>query len=59
MQAARQAGFTLFVADVTNTVSQHLAMSHFGFVALEPKVRYHDHDIFRAVKDDRTADLPA
>lgn len=48
--AAQQAGYSLLVADVTNTASQHLAMSHFGFRPLEPKARYHDHERFRVVQ---------
>lgn len=65
IDAARQAGYSSLVADVTNVVSQHLAMSHFGFRPLEPKARYHDYEGFRvvqcseylirAVKDLRTA----
>lgn len=50
MQAATQAGFKSVVVDVTNVVSQHLAMSHFGFQPLEPKARYHDHETFKVVE---------
>lgn len=50
MRAARQAGFSSLVADVTNVVSQHVAMSHFGFQPMEPKARYHDHECFKAVQ---------
>jgi len=50
LQAARQVGFSSVVVDVTNVVSQHLAMSHFGFQPLEPKARYHDHETFKVVE---------
>jgi hypothetical protein len=48
-QAAQQAGFRFLVADVTNVVSQHLAMAHFGYTPMEPKARYHDHERFKVV----------
>lgn len=48
--ACRQAGYTSMVADLTNVVSQGLALKRFGFNPLEPKIRYHDHESFRGVE---------
>jgi hypothetical protein len=48
-QAAQQAGFRFLVADVTNVVSQHLAIDRFGYMPMEPKARYHDHERFKTV----------
>lgn len=50
MQAAEQAGCSSLVADLTNVVSQHLALSRFGFQALQPCARYRDHEAFRGVQ---------
>ena len=50
MQAARRAGCSCLVADVTNVVSQHLAMSHLGFQPLEPRACYHDHESLKGVQ---------
>lgn len=50
LQAAGRAGYRSAVADLTNVASQQLAMGHFGFEAMEPKARYHDHELYRAVE---------
>jgi hypothetical protein len=50
IDAARQAGYSSLVADLTNVVSQHLGLSHFGFTPMEPKARYHDFEGFRVVQ---------
>lgn len=50
IQAAKTAGYSSLVVDVTNVVSQHLALNHFGFTVMEPKARYHDHETFKVVQ---------
>lgn len=50
IDAARKAGYSSLVADLTNVVSQHLGLSHFGFRPMEPKARYHDFDGFKVVQ---------
>jgi hypothetical protein len=50
MQATRRSGYSCLVADATNVVSQHLAMSHFGFQPLEPRACYHDHESLKGVQ---------
>jgi hypothetical protein len=50
LEAARQAGYVTAVVDATNVVSQHIAMSHFGFKPMDPKARYKDHKLYKGVQ---------